>query len=290
MDEVWFEALPALCRNRKFLFEEIHVILCPQPRPVAVKVGAGYKKLPDDLWPVAEFLVRTLQGARALEGEPCQIDAFLTQLLRKAIVEAGVLETDPCLDGGGVLLSLLTARAKSAPTVAKQSKRKEETNATLAKIDQTTKTETPQPTGNEHILALELSHPSLVAGEAMTIIGKNKPTVQDVEQNAPTEIHATATDQQQNHEPSEQEVPTEIEAPETNERHKNPPAELEVPLESKDEEPKCDNAECETGTDTEAEPNEQMTETRKFARAQQETAKQRRRKKRRKRLRQEALK
>ena len=290
MDEVWFDALPALCRNRKYSFEEIHVILCPQPRPVAVKVGAGHKKLPEDLWPVAEFVVRALQGADAFEGDPCQIDAFLTQLLSKAIVDAGVLETSPCLDAGGLLLSLLTARTKSAPVMVKRNIQKEETNAKPAKTDQTTNTETPQPTGNEHKFALELSHPSLVAGEAMTTTEENEPSVQDVEQDAPTEKYATATNQQQNHEPAKQEAPTEVEAPETNERRKNPPAELEVPIESKDEEPKCDNAECETGTDTEAGVNDQMTETRKVARAQQETAKQRRRKKRRERLRQEALK
>jgi hypothetical protein len=174
--------------------------------------------------------------------------------------------------------------------VVKRNVQKEETNATKAKTDQTTNTETPQPTGNEHRMALKLSHLSLVAGEAVTTTEENEPSAQDVEQDAPTEIYAATTNQLQNHEPAKQEVPTEIEAPETNERRKNPPAELEAPIESKDEEPKCDDAECETGTDTEAGANEQMTETRKVARAQQETAKQRRRKKRRERLRQEALK
>lgn len=288
MDEAWFGGLQALCRNRKHVFEEIHVLLCAQPRPVAVKVGAGFRKLPDDLWPLAEFVARTLQGADAYEGEPCQIDVFLAQLLSKAIVDTGVLETSPCLDNGGALLSLLIAKAKSVPIAAKQSKQREETNAAPAKIDPTTETETPQPTTNEHILAQGPSRPSFAAGEATTTVEKNEPTVQDAEQDTPTERYAPATNQQQNHEPAKQEAQTETEAPATNGRRKNVPAELEGPIENQDEQPKCDTAELET--DAEAQPAEHMTKPHKVAWTQQETGKQRRRKKRRERLRQQALK
>jgi len=118
MDKAWFDSLPALCRNRKYAFEELHALDCAQPRPVAVKVGSGHKKLPADLWQAAEFLVAALQGEEVFECETCNIDAFLLQLLHKAVVAADVLGTSACLGPNGIV-SLFTARAKPSATKSK---------------------------------------------------------------------------------------------------------------------------------------------------------------------------
>ena len=117
MDEAWFHSLPALCRNRKYSFEEMHAIACPSPKPVAVKVGSGYRKLPIELWPAAEFIAAALQGEEVFEREACNIDSFLLQLLRKAVVAADSLGSRACL-GPKRLLSLFAARAKPSATVA----------------------------------------------------------------------------------------------------------------------------------------------------------------------------
>lgn len=118
MDKAWFDSLPALRRNRKYAFEELHALDCPPPRPVAVKVGSGHKKLPSDLWPAAEFLVAALQGEDVFQCETCNIDAFLLQLLHKAVVAADVLGTSACLGPNGIV-SLFTARAKPSATISK---------------------------------------------------------------------------------------------------------------------------------------------------------------------------
>ena len=117
MDEAWFHSLPALCRNRKYSFEETHAIACPSPKPVAVKVGSGYRKLPIELWPAAEFIAAALQGEEVFECEACNIDSFLLQLSRKAVVAADSLGSRACL-GPKRLLSLFAARAKPSATVA----------------------------------------------------------------------------------------------------------------------------------------------------------------------------
>jgi hypothetical protein len=124
MDKQWFDSLPALYRNRKYTFEEVHAIACPSPRPVAVKVSSGYKQLPIDLWPVAEFLVAALQGEEVFEREACNVEAFLLQLLSKAVVAANVLGSTSCLGHNG-LLSLFAARAKPSATVAELRETKE---------------------------------------------------------------------------------------------------------------------------------------------------------------------
>ena len=119
MDATWFDALPMLCKNRKHVVEEIHVLLCPSPRPVAIKIGAGYRKLPEDMWPMGELAARALQGVETHEVEACLIGGFLAQILCQAIREAGILETSPCMDGRA-LLSLLLAKAKPAETTMQQ--------------------------------------------------------------------------------------------------------------------------------------------------------------------------
>ena len=119
MDASWFDALPVLCKNRKHSVEEIHVLLCPLPRPVAVKIGAGYRKLPEDMWPMGELAARALQGVEIYEMEACLIGGFLAQILCQAIRGAGVLETSPCMDGRA-LLSLLLAKAKPAEMTTQQ--------------------------------------------------------------------------------------------------------------------------------------------------------------------------
>ena len=85
MDASWFDALPVLCKNRKHSVEEIHVLLCPSPRPVAVKIGAGYRKLPEDMWPMGELAARALQGVEIYEMEACLIGGFLAQILCQAL-------------------------------------------------------------------------------------------------------------------------------------------------------------------------------------------------------------
>ena len=128
MDAAWFDALPVLCKNRKHVVEEIHVLLCPSPRPVAVKIGAGYRKLPEDMWPMGELAARALQGIETHEIEACLIGGFLAQILCQAIRGAGVLETSPCMDGRA-LLSLLLAKAKPAETTTQQRMPKRQTGA-----------------------------------------------------------------------------------------------------------------------------------------------------------------
>ena len=128
MDASWFDALPVLCKNRKHSVEEIHVLLCPSPRPVAVKIGAGYRKLPEDMWPMGELAARALQGVEIYEMEACLIGGFLAQILCQAIREAGILETSPCMDGRA-LLSLLLAKAKPAETTTQQRMPKRQTGA-----------------------------------------------------------------------------------------------------------------------------------------------------------------
>ena len=161
MDKTWFDALPALCNNRAHVFEEIHLLLCPPPRPVAVKIAAGHRKLPEDLWPVGELIVRALQGADVYTATACQIGAFLTQLLRQAIAQAGVLETNPCLDGREIL-SVLTARAKPAQTMAKQRHSSKQMVTTDAKAPKEAKNEAPQPAEQEVVQEVntEIEHPN----------------------------------------------------------------------------------------------------------------------------------
>ncbi len=118
MNEAWFESLPALCRNRKYAFEAMHAIACPSPRPVAVKVSSGHKKLPVDLWPAAEFIAAAMQGEEVFEGEACNIETFLLQLLSKAVVAANVLGSNACLGHNG-LLSLFRAGATPSATMGK---------------------------------------------------------------------------------------------------------------------------------------------------------------------------
>ena len=132
MDAAWFDALPVLCKNRKHVVEEIHVLLCPSPRPVAVKIGAGYRKLPEDMWPMGELAARALQGVETHEIEACLIGGFLAQILCQAIREAGILETSPCMDGRA-LLSLLLAKAKPAETTTQQRMPKRQTGAAAKK-------------------------------------------------------------------------------------------------------------------------------------------------------------
>ena len=132
MDAAWFDALPVLCKNRKHVVEEIHVLLCPSPRPVAVKIGAGYRKLPEDMWPMGELAARALQGIETHEIEACLIGGFLAQILCQAIRGAGVLETSPCMDGRA-LLSLLLAKAKPAETTTQQRIPKRQTGAAAKK-------------------------------------------------------------------------------------------------------------------------------------------------------------
>ena len=161
MDKTWFDALPALCNNRAHVFEESHLLLCPPPRPVAVKIAAGHRKLPEDLWPVGELIVRALQGADVYTATACQIGAFLTQLLRQAIVQAGVLETNPCLDGREIL-SVLTARAKPVQTMAKQRHSSKQMVTTDAEAPKEAKNEAPQPTEQEVVQEVntEIEHPN----------------------------------------------------------------------------------------------------------------------------------
>jgi hypothetical protein len=118
MNEAWFDSLPALRRNRKYAFEAMHAIACSSPRPVAVKISSGHKKLPVDLWPAAEFIAAAMQGEEVFEGEACNIEAFLLQLLSKAVVAANVLGSNACLGHKG-LLSLFATRAKSSATMGK---------------------------------------------------------------------------------------------------------------------------------------------------------------------------
>ena len=118
MDKQWFDALPTLCKNRKYAFEEMHVLDCAPPKPVAVKVGIGHKRLPDDLWLPAEFLASVLQGEEVFEYEACTIYAFLVELLRKAIQVAGALDSSACLGHRGIL-SLVAARTQPAAKTAK---------------------------------------------------------------------------------------------------------------------------------------------------------------------------
>ena len=120
MDEAWVHSLPALCRNRKYVFEEMHAVACPSPRPVAVTVSSGPRKLPIELWPAAEFIIAALQGEEVFQCEACNIETFLLQLLCKAIVAADALGSRACLGPKG-LLSLFAARGKRSATVAKPS-------------------------------------------------------------------------------------------------------------------------------------------------------------------------
>ena len=133
MDKAWFDTVPTLRKTEKHMFEEIHVLLCPPPRPVAVKIGQGYRKLPKDLWPMGELAARALQGAEPCEMEACQIGAFLAQLLCQAILDAGILEASPCLDGRS-LLSLLMTKVERADTAAKQSMPKKQAPARDGKM------------------------------------------------------------------------------------------------------------------------------------------------------------
>ena len=74
----------------------------------------SYRRLPQDLWPVAELVVMALQSKDAFEIETCYIEAFLTGLLGQAMQDAVILETGFDLPSQGVL-SLLVAGIRKRP-------------------------------------------------------------------------------------------------------------------------------------------------------------------------------
>jgi hypothetical protein len=80
---------------------------------VAVKIGKGFRKLPEELWPLGELAARALQGVEVCETEACLVEGLLAQIVCQAIREAGILETSACPDGRA-LLSLLLAKGKPA--------------------------------------------------------------------------------------------------------------------------------------------------------------------------------
>ena len=266
MDKAWFDALPALCKNRKYAFEETRALDCPSPRPVVVKVGTGHKKVPMDLWPAAEFLAAALQGEEVFEREACNIEAFLLQLLQKAVVAADVLGSSACLGHNG-LLSLFTARAKLNATRPRHYKERPTSPTTL----------------NSAILDTKAGSVFSEAKLAHAIQNiESEPATLCMISEEPAKVEADGC----------AEEGALQEAQEGSETLSGGQASLNL-FEKKndaDESPKRHKQKCATTeTETEEEPNEEANVIKTSEPSRKETAKQRRRKQRRERFRQKAL-
>jgi hypothetical protein len=252
MDKAWFDSLPDLCRNRKFAFEELHALDYPSPRPIVVKVGRGHKKVPVDLWPAAEFLAAALQGEEVFESEVCTIEAFLLQLLCKAVVAASVLGSSACLGHNG-LLSLFTARAKLSATTPRYYKEGPTSPKTLNSA-------APNIESEPATLCMILEGPAKVESDACAKEGVLQEAQEGWETLSGGQASVNLFEKQNDVAECQDESP-------------------------KRQKQKYDTAEMAT----DKEPNEEATIIQSSEPSQKETAKQRRRKKRRERLRQKAL-
>lgn len=274
MDKAWFDSLPALCRNRKYAFEEMHALDLPSPRPVAVKVGNGHKKLPIDLWPAAEFLAAALQGEEVFECEACNIEAFLIQLLRKAVIAADVLGSRACLGHKG-LLSLLAMSAKPSATMAKP--RNDTARLTSVK--------------NLKDAILDMQEMCVFSEAELAPVAQTieaDPAMLHFNVEEPEKVKADGCADAS----ALQGAQMSLEMLSDGQACVNLSAEQNGAAEGQDECPMCHKQDCNAAaTEAESEEEEPSEEVKTIPRAEpspQETAKQRRRKKRRERLRQKA--
>ena len=108
MDAVWFAGQKALARNGKHVITEMCLLDCMPPRPVAVHTRIGFRLLPEDMWPVAELIIRAAQGKTEMDEQPpCTITEFLVKLFAHILTQQQALEC--VVAHGGALVVLLRA-------------------------------------------------------------------------------------------------------------------------------------------------------------------------------------
>jgi hypothetical protein len=135
MDPASFWDLPELPLVARPEITELHILLCKPPRPAAVRVKQGYKRLPPQLWAVAEFLASAAQTLEIEQIPACGMYQFFFLLLGQILQTTGVLSQSSYPYGDTILGLILRRNSVQSSNLACKQCEEADTKKTTIPLD-----------------------------------------------------------------------------------------------------------------------------------------------------------